>query len=242
VATTGQRWPDKLVAEYLTLAENSPDIVDRFDREFRHIYDNPAGLRVLGLPREKVIGKTIRETGVPEPWASLWEERIRTVFATGQPLDVEDTFPTPSGLGFFQSCCVPKLGEDGTVRSILVVSRDITARKKAEEAARAAAEQYRRLIETTNEGIVITDPEGRITFVNQQFADMLGYERGELLGRNTLEFIGDEADREVVLKARAAVRAGGRLQGEFRYRRKDGKVGWSLVSVSPVTDESGRVV
>jgi len=119
--------------EFKTLAENSPDIIDRFDRNFRHLYDNPAGLRTLGLSAEQVIGKTIRETGVSDPYCSRWEDRIKKVFTSAQPLDVEDYFPGPTGVRYFESRCVPEFDSKGLVHSVLVISRDITERKRVEE-------------------------------------------------------------------------------------------------------------
>ena len=122
--------------DFRTLAENCPDIIDRFDRNYRHTYVNAAGLRQLSLPFEQVIGKTVRETGVPEPFCTLWEERARQVFKTAKPLEVSDTFPGPNGLTYFNSRCVPEFDRDGEVCSVLVISRDITEQKKREDALR----------------------------------------------------------------------------------------------------------
>ncbi len=53
--------------------------------------------------------------------------------------------------------------------------QDITERKKAEEKLRESEEKYRNIVETANEGILITDNEDIITYVNKKCADMLGY-------------------------------------------------------------------
>ena len=50
--------------KFRALAENSPDVIDRFDREMKHIYINPAGVRLYGKPAGSLIGKTIEETGL----------------------------------------------------------------------------------------------------------------------------------------------------------------------------------
>jgi PAS domain S-box-containing protein len=126
--------------EVRSLTENSPDIVDRFDRNFVHLYVNPAGLRIHGLPAEQVIGKTIAETGVPEPWRRKWEERIRAAFETAQPAEVEDTFPSVDGVRTYHSRVVPEFDEDGTVQTVQVVSRDMTERRQMEEELRQARE------------------------------------------------------------------------------------------------------
>jgi len=123
---------------FRALADNSPDCVDRVDHEGRHLYINAAGAALLGRTPEQVVGRTTRELGEPEPWVSTWEERIRRVFASGQPLDFEDSFRTSSGIRFLHSRCVAERAPDGEVASVLVISRDITERHEAEDALREA--------------------------------------------------------------------------------------------------------
>ena len=48
-----------------TLADNSPDILSRFDRQLRHVFINSAGLGAIGLQRSEVLGRTNRELGMP---------------------------------------------------------------------------------------------------------------------------------------------------------------------------------
>jgi len=127
------RYMQQSEEDFRNLAENSPDVIDRFDRSCRHLYVNAAGLRQLSLPAERVVGRTVRETGVPEPFCSQWEARASHVFRTAEPLEVSDVFPGPNGLTYFNSRCVPEFDASGEVRSVLVISRDITERKKMED-------------------------------------------------------------------------------------------------------------
>jgi PAS domain S-box-containing protein len=129
--------------KFRALAENSPDLIDRLDREMKHIYVNPAGIRLYGKPAGSIIGKTIEETGLPEAYLGLWKERIQKVFETGQPMEAEDYLLTKNGTGFYQSHFVPEYGVDGTVANVLVVSRDLTERKRAEEEIKKLNEELR---------------------------------------------------------------------------------------------------
>lgn len=131
----------KTADQFRTLAENAPDIIDRFDRTFHHLYVNPAGLRLLDLPSEKVIGKTIRETGLAKPFSRLWEGRIRKVFRSAKPMDVIDSFPSPAGIQIFESRCVPEFNTEGRVEVVLVISRNVTENKRIESALQQANEQ-----------------------------------------------------------------------------------------------------
>jgi two-component system sensor histidine kinase/response regulator len=67
-------------------------------------------------------------------------------------------------------------------RMIHTVWRDITERKRAEEAVRRAEAELRNILESAGEGIYGIDLQGRCTFINQGAARMLGYQPGEILG------------------------------------------------------------
>jgi len=134
------------------LAEHSPDVIRRFDRGMRHVYMNPAGLRLHGKEVDDIIGKTIRETGVPEPYCTLWEEKLRKVFATGEASEGEDHFPTVGGPKVYQSRLVPEYASEGKIAFVLVASRDVTEHKRAEEALREHQQELeQRVQERTDE-------------------------------------------------------------------------------------------
>ncbi len=124
--------------EFKTLVENSPDIIARFDRNLRFIYMNPAVETAMGRPVEAFIGKTHYELGVSEEVAQRWHQSLRQVFETGQESIIEYQVQTPEGPRIFQARRVPEFAPDGSVQSVLSVSRDITDRVLAEEAAKAS--------------------------------------------------------------------------------------------------------
>ncbi|HTG00603.1 MAG TPA: PAS domain-containing protein [Nitrospirota bacterium] len=183
--------------KFRALAENLPVIIDRFDRDMRHLYVNHAGLKVHGKPARAIIGKTIGETGLPDPYRSLWEKRIQDVFDTAQPLDVEDVFPAADGIGFYQSRCVPEFDQDGVVATVLVVSHDLTDRRRAEEELRASKERLAAFSQATFEGIVVSE-HGIIADCNDQFAQIVGRPVEALRGRAVADLVAPD-DRERVL-------------------------------------------
>ncbi|MEW6496514.1 MAG: GAF domain-containing protein, partial [Cyanobacteriota bacterium] len=122
--------------EFRALVENSPDAIARFDRQMRHVYVNPAVERITGTPKQSFIGKTNQELGMPQELIAAWDEALLDVLATGWERIVEYDFPTPSGLKSFQSRIVPEFAKDGTIEFLLGVTRDITKRKRAEDAVR----------------------------------------------------------------------------------------------------------
>jgi PAS domain S-box-containing protein len=206
--------------KFRALAEHSPDMIERFDRERKYIYVNQTGLRLYGKPASSMIGRTIEEMGLPEPYVSLLKQGIQTVFETGRPMEVEHYIPAENGTKFYQSRCVPEFGVDGAVVNVLVVSRDLTSRKRAEEALRQSEERFRTFSEATFEGIVLSE-QGRILDCNEQFARMTGYERSELVGKPIEPLILPE-DRRRVLDS---ILAGFESVTEHRLVRKNGTIG-----------------
>lgn len=118
---------------FRTLAENSPNLVVRFDASCKHLYVNSAGAMVAGVPAARLIGKSIAEIGLPESQTTIWEERIRQVISTGQLMEIEDTMP---GGKYFQYRIAPEMAPDGTIETAIVVGSDITEIKHKEEALR----------------------------------------------------------------------------------------------------------
>jgi PAS domain S-box-containing protein len=137
----------RMEMKYRTLAENSPDLITRFDRDLRHTYVNPAAARAGRLSASEYIGKTILETGVPEAVAEIWERRIRQAIETKQIVEVVDAFATPAGNQFFQTQLVPELAPDGTVQSVLSIAHEITERKRAETALQEHSARLEEMVE-----------------------------------------------------------------------------------------------
>ena len=138
--------------QYRALAENSPDIVARFDRQMRHLYVNAHSEQVTGLPADRVVGKTNRELGMPQEIFSILEKNISSVFATGKPVTIEYQYTGTAGTGYYETRLIAEFATNGAVQSVLAVTRDITAHKQMEEALRKAhAELEQRVKERSGE-------------------------------------------------------------------------------------------
>ena len=122
--------------ELQTLADNSPDILTRFDPNLRHVFVNAAVLKVTGRQREEYLGKTNRELGMPADLCQLWEDALRSVFGTGLQRSIEFAFPTAAGIRHYSARLVPEFGPEGTVEYVISVTHDVTDHKRYEEALR----------------------------------------------------------------------------------------------------------
>ncbi len=100
--------------------------------------------------------------------------------------------------------------------------------------------RFRHLVEAMGEGLWVVDALGLTTFVNHRMAEMLGYESSDMVGHPLFDFMA-EADIAQAKQYLADRAAGHDSQHDFRFRRRDGKELWTLVTGTPVMDAEGRV-
>jgi diguanylate cyclase (GGDEF)-like protein/PAS domain S-box-containing protein len=127
-------------------------------------------------------------------------------------------------------------------RNVITVSiRDITERKKAEEALRASEEKFAKAFHSSPQGLTITTLDnGKLIEVNKSFTDIFGYSREEVIGHTTLEFgmwknQKDRAKISNILKEEGSV-----CNEELEVRTKSGDIGTLLVSVELI-NVAGKV-
>lgn len=128
------------IKTFQELVENTPDFIVQFDKKLRHLYVNPAVEHATGIPASQFIGKTDEEIGMPAELCSFWAEHLKKVFSTCQPDKFEFEFQATNGLRYYQSYVVPEFS-DGSVKSILSVTSDITDQRQAEHDLRKTLDE-----------------------------------------------------------------------------------------------------
>ncbi len=128
-----------------TLVQHAPDIITRVDRDLRHTFVNRATVEMTGIPAERWIGRTVEELGFPEHLIAFWNRELRACLETGRPRDIEFELPRPEGPRFLAGRLVPETGPGGDPESVLIISRDLTARRRLEEWLTAERAEHRRL-------------------------------------------------------------------------------------------------
>jgi PAS domain S-box-containing protein len=137
-----------------------------------------------------------------------------------------------------------RVADGGTLR----IMRDITAIKQRELQFAELAQRNAVLASTVasvTSGVVICDAtqaDQPIVFANAAFTRITGYSTAESMGRNCRFLQGRDTDRETVERMRRAIAVGRATTVTLRNYRKDGRTFWNEVNISPLHDESGRLI
>jgi PAS domain S-box-containing protein len=97
-------------------------------------------------------------------------------------------------------------------------------------------------VEQSPAAVVITDIDANIEYVNQRFTMLTGYQIDEVRGKNPRILKSGETSEEEYRTLWKTISRGGKWQGELRNKKKTGELYWESLSISPILDESGRIV
>lgn len=227
-------------SRFQLIVETTPDLISVLDQHGCYRFVNSAYTRVLGYTTEQLIGRPtyefihpddlpalvsrfrelVRDTfSGPTPRTSTHDVVCRSRHADGHWIEVEARWQTLSNAV-------------GAMIGVLVISRDVTERRRSEAALRASQERFRSLVQNASDLVVITDADGMVRYASPAVERLLGYTPDEVTSTSGLNLVhpDDRAGVESLLRRRLA-RSGEREVVEFRVRHRDGT--WrSVESVS----------
>ncbi|HXB45504.1 MAG TPA: PAS domain S-box protein [Puia sp.] len=234
--------------EFRAIVENAPDQIVRFDRQFRLMYVNPAVTKAYDLPKEALVGMSIntviRDAGidVKDEVLAVVRQQIASVFDTGNSDAYELHWATHTGLKWYDARVFPELDLNSSVISVLVIARDITERKQAEDTIRQSEDRIRLIIDTVPALIHTGLPDGQLDFFNQRWLDFVGLSLEDLSGWKWTAAIHPEDVATMVERWRTALARGEPYDHEARVRRADGEYRWMVHREVPLRDEQGTIL
>jgi PAS domain S-box-containing protein len=233
-------------AEFRALVENSPDLIMRFDRHCRCLYANPRVEQELGITPAVLANHALGDLPLHKDLKLFWQTSVQRVLATGREQWREFSFQMPAcpeldcpeldcgdrnQVKFWSVRLVPELNDQGTVQSVLVVSRNITEQKQAEAALRASEEKFSKVFRASPDPISITSLDDyRFVDVNDSFLEITQYRRDEVIGRHYSE-LNFHLPPEIVQQIRDQLRSEGMISTvEIPYLTRGGETKTCLVS------------
>jgi PAS domain S-box-containing protein len=177
---------------------------------------------------------------VPPEDQDLVRAQASDLLAGHGPRSIEHRIMRKDGqIRWVSNSLVPSYDVEGNLLSYDGLIRDITNRKIAEETLRESEERYRHLVETMNEGLALADRDYLFTFVNEKFAEMLGYSREEMVGCHLLKFVHEEY--QDFMKDQMVKRIMGEAKSyEIDWQAKDGRRVYTLISPRGFYDSEGQ--
>jgi PAS domain S-box-containing protein len=199
---------------------------------------NEAAERIFGYKSDEIVGRSILQLIPPE--LHYEEDEILGKLRAGKRIDhYETTRMRRNGDRFPVSVTIsPIEDESGRVIGASKIARDISGRKQADESRfRLAA-----IVDSADDAIISKDLNGVVITWNDGARRTFGYDQKEMIGQPILRLIPSELqyeEDEILRKLRAGERVD---HYETRRTRKDGSTVEVSVTISPIKDESGRVI
>ncbi|OPY28596.1 MAG: sensory histidine kinase AtoS [Methanocella sp. PtaU1.Bin125] len=205
----------------------------------RIVYVNQEACRSLGYSREELLSLHIWDIDPdysPEKFPEILLERKR-----GRYSKFESKHVTRDGRVFpvEVTSCYTRYGDK---EYLITFDRDITERKRAEEALRESEEEYRFLVENSKDVIWKIDLQGRWMFVSSNVVSVNGYRPDEMVGKTIWDFIAPECHESIKEKLLKRKRSEDVTPYITWSIHKDGHRTPLEVSTTPILDESGKVV
>jgi PAS domain S-box-containing protein len=226
---------------YRTMLEEMEDSYFEVDLGGHLSFFTDAVCRDLGYSREELMGKSYKDFTAEEDIESLFRA-FGEVYRTGVS---NKGFPWKTvrkdGVqGFVEASVSPVRNDKGEIIGFRGVGRDISERKKQEQALADEATRRRILIDQSLDGIVVLDVDARVVEANQRFAEMLGYTMEEIRELHTWDWDKTFPREKILEMGRNADEKGFHL--ETKHTRKDGVVIDVDISVNGATCAGQKLI
>src|SRR3972149_4750150 len=203
---------------------------------------NDSFCKLTGYSKEELLTRKRFQDITPKEYEEYEAKTIERILRTGEPAEYEKEFIRKDGFSvpILLTAFVVK-GIDGKTLGVAVIIKDITERRKAEEALKDSEEMLRNVFAASPNAIIITDLNGNIVDCNQATVDLHGYQSREgLIGKNVLEFVAKKDHKRAIENLKKTFEQGSAKNLEYTFLTKDGCEFSGELSASAVMDASGK--
>ncbi|MFX0133538.1 MAG: PAS domain S-box protein, partial [Candidatus Hodarchaeota archaeon] len=208
---------------YRLITENANDLITIFNSrlEYEYINEEPH-FRLLGYSKDDLIGKSIAEFLYPDDLEHPFTSYEYDFENIGRELRYKRKDGTYLWLEVRGRTFIDK---DREIKAILIW-REISKRKEAEEVVKESEKKYRLITENANDMISVLNNRFKFDYINEQVhKKVLGYEKDELIGKNALNLIHIDDQGRILEVLKKGWEKGEGFE-EFRFRHKNGDYLW----------------
>jgi PAS domain S-box-containing protein len=258
--TTKKLAENKLKQERLllrTLIDNLPDYVFVKDVQGRHLFNNMAIVELFGFQtEEETLGKQTSDLLQDVQFAEFIDDDKQVLELGKSIINKEECITTFEGeKRWLLTSKIPFKDDAGNIAGLIGISRDITELKQIAETLAARVqhdieermramkeiEKLSHVASKTDNGVMITDADQKIEWVNESFVRMTGYTLEEIKG-NTFNILkGPETDLTVDRWMNRKIQQGESFSGELINYSKSGRKYWLKLSIAPVFHDDGEI-
>jgi PAS domain S-box-containing protein len=206
---------------------------------------NPGAQRFKGYKESEIIGEHFSRFYTDEDRATELPRRALETAAREGKFEAEGWRVRKDGTYFWAHVVIDPIRDaHGTLLGFAKITRDLTERKKAQEALKESEQRFRLLVQgVTDYAIYMLDPTGVVTNWNPGAQRIKGYAESEIVGRHFSQFYTDH-DRATELPRRALETAAreGKFEAEGWRLRKDGTRFWASVVIDPIRNDQGELI
>lgn len=224
---------------YRDLFEAANDIVLAVGANGQIIDINRQAEELTGFTKQELLQKNVLQDLIVQEDKGKIQQVIQNLMkGLGQIYEVR--WRTKDGrILHFEGSSSARLTKEGKFVCTRCILRDISERRRMEEALRKSEEHYRMMAESINDGLGQLDEDGRYVYVNKRYAEILGCSTNKMVGRHWSEFFDEEA-RKIIERQLTERRKGKAEAYEVENTTKDDLRVWLRISPQPIFDADGR--
>jgi len=224
-------------AQLRTIVDSNPDAMALKDENGVYIDCNAGMQALVGRPREEILGRRDEDLIDDPRRVALIREQDRSVLASGMPVTHEVRLAQPDGqVRAYEVVKVPIRTGDSPMGRVLTALRDITERRQVERELRIAAVAFE-----SQDGMLITDAQGRIERINAAFTRITGYSAEQAIGHTPALLKSGVHEPAFYAVMWTELQRGGYWSGEIMNRHRSGRLFTARMSITAVTAAQGEV-